>query len=309
MKFGIILPVEGNVGVKGKIDPHLTLDVGLRAEELGYDSVWAGERLLISQRLEPLSILAGVAGITQTIKLGTAVLIAPLRHPVILANQLASIDLVSNGRLIAGLGVGAERIKPEYDSVGVPFTERGGRLDECLSIMKKLWSEDTVDFHGKYYNLVNVSMRLKPKQRNGPPIWLGGTKKVSLQRVAKSGDGWVPFEILPQDYAVTSKSISDKALKNGRDPSKIERSLYITINVKEDVTSAKNEAHKYLESYYNAKFASIAKFGIFGKATDCVRAFEDYAKAGVETIIVRFASFSNPVEEIELFSKSVASLF
>src|SRR5579875_3580976 len=112
MKFGIILPVEGNVGVKGKIDPHLTLDVGLRAEELGYDSVWAGERLLISQRLEPLSILAGVAGITQTIKLGTAVLIAPLRHPVILANQLASIDLVSNGRLIAGLGVGAERIKP-----------------------------------------------------------------------------------------------------------------------------------------------------------------------------------------------------
>lgn len=309
MKFGIVLPVEGNVAKEGKPDPRLAIATAQRAEELGYDSVWAGERLLLSQRLEPLLVLASISGRTERVRLGTSVLIAPLRHPVLLANQISALDLTSNGRLILGLGVGAERIKPEYESVGVPFRERGRRLDESITVLKRVWTEEEVTFEGKYYKLNNVRMRLRPKQRGGPPIWLGGMTQRLLGRAGRFADGWMPIEVPPAEYSDSFKQLSTFALSSGRDPSKIEHALYITLNMRKDPAESKREAQEFLETYYGAKFASIEKFGIFGTLKDSLEGIEEYSSVGIETIVVRFASFGDPIQEVESFAKDVLSSF
>ena len=303
MKFGILLPVEGNV-TEGTVNPKLALKVARRAEDLGYDSVWAGERMLLSKRLDPISLLGAVASVTERVRLGTAVMIAPLKHPLVLADQLASLDNISNGRLIAGFGVGADRIKPEYESVGVSFNDRGSRLDECISIMKQAW-KGKIDFEGRHFRFSNLEMALKPKQREGPPIFLGGVKKVSLRRVAKYADGWMPIDLSPSEYQTGYGKI-----RSYQDTSStIQRALYITLNMRENKEIAKEEAHKFLDTYYNAKFPSIDKMALFGTVEDAVRRFEEYSSAGVERAIVRFASFEDQVKQVESFSEKVKSRF
>lgn len=312
MKFGIILPVEGNV-TEGGPNPKLALKAAERAEEMGYDSVWAGERLLLSQRLDPIAILSSVASRTERVRLGTAAMVAPLKHPVVLANQLTTLDNVSNGRLIAGFGVGAERIRAEYDAVGVPFSERGARLRECIAILRQIWTSQDVTFDGKYYHLKNLNMMLRPRQKGGPPIWLGGMKRGLLQRVAKLAEGWMPSEAIPAEYAAGFEEISSCATalgrKNGDSSSRIERGLYITLNIKDDPEKARNEAKRFLETYYNVIFPSIEKAGFFGTLKDCIGRFEEYSSVGVETVIVRFASFDDQLKEIEYFHKEIAPSF
>jgi alkanesulfonate monooxygenase SsuD/methylene tetrahydromethanopterin reductase-like flavin-dependent oxidoreductase (luciferase family) len=303
MKFGILLPVEGNV-TEGMVNPKLALKVARRAEDLGYDSVWAGERMLLSKRLDPISLLGAVASVTEQVSLGAAVLIAPLKHPIILADQLASLDNISNGRLIAGFGVGADRIKLEYESVGVSFTDRGSRLDECISIMKQAW-KGKIDFEGKHFRLSNLEMALKPKQKDGPPIFLGGAKKVSLKRVARYADGWMPIDLSPSEY----QTAYDK-IKSYQDTQRtIERDLYITLNIRENKEIAKEESHRFLDTYYNVKFPSIDKMAFFGTVEDALRRFEEYSSVGVERAIVRFASFGDQVNQVESFSEKVKSRF
>jgi probable F420-dependent oxidoreductase len=309
MKFGIVLPVEGNVLRDGKSDYRIVAATAVRADELGFDSIWAGERLLSSQRFEPLLTLASISGNTKHARLGTSVLIASLRHPVLLANQLSTLDHISNGRVILGLGVGAERIKSEYDSVRIPFRERGKRLDESIAIMKRIWNGEEVTFEGKYYKLNNVRMRLRPLRNGGPPIWLGGATPKLLQRAGQFAQGWMPMELSPESYHNSFTRLSAFASSSGRDPSKIERALYTTINTDRDTAEAKKQAQKYLETYYSAKFESIDKFGIFGTVNDCIKAFEDYSSAGVDTIVVRFGSFKDPIQEVDSFEKNILTSF
>lgn len=304
MKFGILLPVEGNV-TKGTPDPKLALRVAEKAEEIGYDSVWAGERLLLSQRLDPISILSSVASRTNSVRLGTAVMIAPLKHPLILANQLATLDNISEGRVIAGFGVGADRIRIEYDSVGVSFQSRGSRLDECLGILKQAWSGQPIRCEGRHFRLKDIRMNLKPRQPNGIPIFLGGIKNSSLRRVAKYGDGYMPIEVSPGDYASALKEIA--SYQDGQ--KSIERALYITLNMGENKEKAGEEARTFLEVYYNTKFSSIEKMALVGTVGECVSRFEEYAKKRVETIVLRFANFRDQVLEVEQFRNLVASRF
>ena len=305
MKFGILLPIEGNV-TDGSPNSKLAIRVAERAEELAFDSVWAGERLLLSPRLDPISLLGAVASRTETVRLGTAVIIAPLRSPVLTANQLSSLDNISDGRVIAGFGVGAERIRSEFENVGVPFNERGKRLDECIELVKKIWSGEDVSFEGRYYHVKNLQMKLRPKQRGGPPIFLGGTKNVSIKRIGKLADGWMPLEISPAEY----DSTFEKIISSQRPPVRpLEKALYITLNISETRESAKKEAQIFVETYYNAKFPAIEKMAFFGTTKDCISRFEEYASSGVETAIVRFASFRDQIKEIESFNKEIASRF
>lgn len=303
MKFGILLPVEGNV-TGGNPDAGLALRVAEGAEELGYDSVWAGERLLLSQRLDPISILGALASRTKQVRLGTAVMIAPLKHPLILADQLASLDNISSGRVIAGFGVGADRIKVEYDNVGVPFLERGKRLNECIEILKEIWSGREISFQGKYFQLNNVQMKLKPKQKGGPPIYLGGVKEVSLKRVARFADGWMPIELAPKEYESALKKI--QSYQSARP---LKKALYFTLNITENRESAREEAHGFLETYYNAKFPSIEKMAFCGTVRDCITRLEEYSSAGVELAVIRFASFKDQLLEVESFKEQIASRF
>jgi probable F420-dependent oxidoreductase len=199
-----------------------------RAEDLGFDSAVTIDHLLITPNayactwLEPMTMLAALAGVTRTIRLGTMVLVLPLRNPVYFAKEWATLDLLSGGRSILGLGVGWH--EDEFALMGVPYRERGPRTSEAIEVLKALWAGDGVTYEGKYYRFRNLTIDPKPVQQPHPPIWIGGgppSEKVYgqtvpdispvLRRIAKYADTWVPHssatpEMVKGDWAKVQAS-------------------------------------------------------------------------------------------------------
>jgi probable F420-dependent oxidoreductase len=139
--------------------------------------------------LEALVTLGAIAVVTQRVRLGTEVLVLPQRQPALVAKQVATIDVLSGGRVRLGAGVGWQ--ESEYESLGVPFEERGRRMDECIELLRLYWREPSVSFRGRYYQADAMAMDPKPVQPGGPPIWLGGGSEAALRRIGRMGDGWL----------------------------------------------------------------------------------------------------------------------
>jgi len=169
-------------------------------EQLGFDSVWSGEHLLYhGPTLDALIVLAAYAARTERLKVGSSVLLLPLRPPALVAKAAATLDVLSGGRLILGVGVGGE-YPPEFEAVGIPLAERGARADEALAILKLLWSGDPASFEGRFYRLPEVRLNPPPAQPGGPPIWVGGRSWAARRRAARLGDGWFPYLVDPEQY-------------------------------------------------------------------------------------------------------------
>jgi probable F420-dependent oxidoreductase len=192
MEFGICIPHYGK-----PIDVLKILDTVRQAEELAFDSVWVTDHILVPQTLEiiyrdhmlePLALLSHVAAITRRVKIGTSVIILPYRNPIVVAKMLATIDQLSAGRLIFGAAVGW--MEPEFAALGAPFDERGAFSDECLRLMKALWTQEKVSFEGRYFSFSDMQASPRPIQRPHPPIWVGGNSARARRRVAEYGDGW-----------------------------------------------------------------------------------------------------------------------
>jgi probable F420-dependent oxidoreductase len=204
MQLGFCLPFAGSWAT-----PDNQVTVARRAEELGYSSLWLAQRLIypsdprndypsalgqpwpvaFEQVVDPIVTLTHVAGVTSRIRLGTATLIAAYVPPVVLAKQLATLDLVSDGRLDVGLSLGWSQ--DEYEVCGVPFQERGARLDEYLRCIHALWGDDPVEFSGRFYSVPRASFLPKPRQRPRPPILIGGYAAATVRRAATLGDGYL----------------------------------------------------------------------------------------------------------------------
>ncbi len=232
MKVGFGLPQMG---------PAASLDAVVkaaqRAEELGYDSVWVVERLLYplkpqtpypgtpdgslpdiyKQVLDPLATLTFLAAKTTRIGLGTSVLDIPYYNPVMLARQLTTLDVLSQGRLRLGMGLGWS--KDEYDAVGATFKGRGARADEFLQVLKAIWTTDPVEFHGKFYHVPKSIIQPKPVQKPHPPIYMGSFSEAALKRVAKYADGWNPVGIPVEGMGQMFQGVKEMAKAAGRDPS------------------------------------------------------------------------------------------
>jgi probable F420-dependent oxidoreductase len=183
--------------------PEALLRVAQAAETAGFDSLWAGEHHVIATTssripatarfLNPVVALTFVAAHTRTIRLGTGILLLPQHHPLILAKELASLDVLSGGRLMVGIGVGwAEE---EFEALGVPFRERGARADEYLAAMRAIWSEETPDFHGRYVSFHDVLAYPHPVQRPTPPIIIGGRAPAVIRRTVEQANGWYGFAL------------------------------------------------------------------------------------------------------------------
>lgn len=211
-----------------------------RAEDLGFECALSIDHLLVTPPayactwLEPLALINALAGVTRTIKLGTLVMVLPLRNPVQLAKLWATFDFLSGGRSILGIGVGWH--EEEFALAQVPYKERGGRMNEGIEILKKLWTENNVTYKGKYFSFENLTIDPKPTQRPTPPIWLGGGTQPSerfygqtvknidpvLNRIAKYADVWCPHASgTPEMVSGDWEKIHDFAKQHGRDPSKI----------------------------------------------------------------------------------------
>ncbi|SVC97673.1 uncharacterized protein METZ01_LOCUS350527, partial [marine metagenome] len=168
-------------------------------ESWGVDSLWFSDRIVGKGAiLEPIVTIAALSGRNGMMKFGTNALIMPLRNPVIVAKELATLDFLSNGRLLLVAGLGGEDPR-EYEACGVSKAERAPRTDEALQALNVLWTQDEATFHGKYYNFENVSLEPKPVQQPGPPVWIGGRSEAAMRRTGRLGEGWLPSAITPQE--------------------------------------------------------------------------------------------------------------
>ncbi|MFQ5787313.1 MAG: LLM class flavin-dependent oxidoreductase, partial [Thermodesulfobacteriota bacterium] len=187
MKFGITIPLHRG------LDAQVNIDLAKRAEELGYDSIWISDHVILPKiykdrfsdiLYDPFVILAYIAAYTNKIKLGTSVLILPYRNPIVVAKMIATLDVLSGGRIIFGVGPGW--MSEEFDTLGIPFNDRGKRTDEYIRIFKDLLIKDEHNFKGNFYNFSKIKFYPKPHQKPHPPIWIGGNSEAPPPQVGAS---------------------------------------------------------------------------------------------------------------------------
>jgi len=265
----------------------MPLEQAQRVEELGFDSLWISEHMLFYvPTFDAITVLAAFAARTQRILLGSAVLLLPLRHPTVVAKEVASLDIISNGRIILGVGVGGE-FPPEFVACGVPVKERGKRTDEAIEVMRRLWSESGVNHEGRFFRLEDANMQPKPVQKPGPPIWIAGRSEAAIKRAARLGDGYMPYLFSPERYRDSLEKVSALAQQQGRDPAAIEAGMYQFICVADTYEEARQRANQDLSIRYNQPFDRIVdRYCALGTPDQCAERLGQYVEAGVRHLIL-----------------------
>jgi alkanesulfonate monooxygenase len=283
------------------------IEYGVRVEKLGYESIWAWDHILLGVEpsfpiIEALSILTAIAARTQTIKLGTGVLVMPMRNPVILAKQLGSLDLISNGRLIVGTAVGW--YKREFLAMGVDFHERGKIMERSLDIIKRLWTENRVTEDFPPYRIKDAVMYPKPVQKPHPPILIGGYVDAVLRRAATKGDGWLTYYYTADSFATNWARIRGFAEEVGRDPDELisTNQLPICVGPRSKVEAPMRE---WLQTDwdYASWSESTAESAIMGSVDECVEQLRKHVATGVDRLI--FVPYRYQDEQLEIIAREI----
>ena len=257
------------------------------AEALGFDSLWAGDHIAFpAPILDPLQVLACFASHTQRVRLGTCVYLLPLRHPTTVAKLVASLDFISGGRVIFGIGVGGE-FPGEFQASGVPVHERGARTNEAIAVLRQLWQGDEASHAGRFFRIDPVRLKPAPVQPGGPPIWIGGRSDAALRRTARYGDGYVGYMLSPEGFRERVARIRTLAETSGRAARPIAAALMTFAVVDADRTRALQHAGAMLGAMYGRNMESAAaRYCIVGTADDCRASAQRYADAGVEHLVI-----------------------
>jgi probable F420-dependent oxidoreductase len=302
MKYGVFLPVSGRAASRKTL-----MQAAQQAESLGYDSVWAADRLVMPWKIDTaypyskestfivppdrpffdtLTCLAFLAGCTETIQLGMSVMVLPYRHPLHWAKIATTIDQLSTGRLIMGVGVGW--MEEEFVAMNAPFKERGAVSDEQLTLLKQLWTEEHITFRGKYYNVNDIAFNPKPYQKSRVPIWVGGEGKYAQRRAGRFGDAWFPYfvRITPAELAARFEYVRKIAREAGR--SSDELTLACCLPIELTLEDAQQE-----ENYLKGSIEQVS---------DRLKMFQ---KVGVTHIGLQFMvpHYPERQEQIERFAK------
>jgi alkanesulfonate monooxygenase SsuD/methylene tetrahydromethanopterin reductase-like flavin-dependent oxidoreductase (luciferase family) len=311
LRFGLVLPTRDFL-IRG--DPtgyRATFEMAERAEALGYDSVWMGDSLLSKPRLEVFSTLGYIAGRTRRLGLGTSIYIPTLREPVQLAYSIASLDLISEGRVTFGIGMGGNdpASAHEYRTVGVDPERRVSRLEESLALLRRLWTEENVSFEGQHFHLENVTVLPRPAQPRGPRRLhsAGNEGKVSprqARRVVELGDGIFPSRSRPAEFRQAWEVVRTEAERRGRDPATLERALYWTVHLDPDRRKAIEAAEAFHLGYYGRLGRWVPEDGPWGPADLIRRQLEAYVEAGVRLFVVRFAAW-DALSQLDRFNEQV----
>lgn len=280
-----------------------------RAEKLGYQSIWVGDSITSRPRHEPLTMLTAIAMRTTSATLGTAVLLPVLRQPVAMAHQVATLDRLAEGRLILGVGTGADgpSNRAEFAALGVDFERRLGRMIEHLELCRKLWSGEPVEHHGEFYTVENASIGPSTHNPGGPPLWVTGSSPAGHRRAGARYDGWLPIGHVDA-FAAGLPAVRDGALSAGRDPSEVTASSYLTISLDDDPAQAEATLNDYLAAYYPAPPELIRQFQACyaGPRAGLADWVGHFVAAGAEHLILRFAGDHD--RHLEACSTLVADL-
>ncbi len=312
VQLGVLLPTRGVLFAEnGPPDVSPIFRMASKAEEDGYHSVWVGDSVTAKPRLEALTTLGALSARTSRIKLGTAVFLAALRHPLVIAHAVSSLDVLSTGRIILGVGAGRGGrtiLSQEFENCGVPFMERGPRITELLDTCRRLWTQTPVSSDGPYYPMSDVALEPRPVQDSGVPLWVSSNwVKQGLRRVAKHGDAWITNVTTLDMYQKCWSYLQAEAEKIGRDPNEIHHCLYLTVNVHPNGDQARRDGRQFLENYYKKPSASVEEdlVCVFGSPAGAERI--DMFSWVCAVIIVCFAINLNRWISVRRNAPSIAS--
>jgi probable F420-dependent oxidoreductase len=280
--------------------PENVVNFAKKCEAMGCQSMWTIDRIAYDN-LEPLTVLAAAAGVTQKIRLGTSVLLGNLRHASHVAKIVSTLDFISNGRVTLGLGFGSR--ENDYKAVEIPFEHRGSRAVEQVQLMKRLWTEDKVTFKGKFYNVENLSVGPKPIQKPHPPIWTGGSAEVALKRAGTWADGFICGSSAIPDFPSTWEKIAGYARAAGRDPNKISKAGLTFMAIHDDQSKAVRAVEDYVMRYYGRLRADVANTSLVGSPAAIAERMDAFLSRGLDTLIIGVAD-PDP-RQLDLFGEKV----
>lgn len=280
------------------------------AEGLGYDSLWVGDHISFPLPiLDPLLQIAQAAGMTEKLSFGTSVYLLPLRHPTPVAKQVATIDHLTEGRFIFGVGVGGE-FPNEYAACGVPVKERGARMTEAMEVVKKLWTGEEVSNEGRFYPFPPVVMRPRPVQEPGPPIWTGGRSAPALERTGRLADGWISYVVTPDMYKDALDKIETAAQADKREIRGFGTGHLLFMRIDDTFEDAWDKATDHLSQRYAMDFRKAArKYAALGRPEDVAERVAEYHEAGVRHFVLDLTGpYEDRNAQIERFASEVRPL-
>jgi probable F420-dependent oxidoreductase len=258
--------------VEGMPDPARYRDLAQAAEELGYDSIWAGDH--ISYRNPILDIVVALstfAAVTERITLGAGIVLLPLRHPSVVAKELASLDYVSRGRVILGVGVGGEGEK-DFEAVGVDPRERGARTNEAMRALRALFGPQPASFEGRFFSFAEVEIAPVSPRAGGPPLWVGGRSEAAIRRAAELGDGWIPIWVSVERFREALAKLPDHVVPAVTLPAHV---------------GEKRTLYEHLRRRYAGDFSEhvVDRYCVAGTPQECAARVREYVDAGARHIV------------------------
>lgn len=270
---------------EGEVDLDLIRTFAVRAEELGYHSLWVAEQIFgQTPTPEPVAFLSYLAALTSHIRLGSAVIIATTRNPVMLAKQLGTLDVLSEGRLIVGTALGG---RPNtYPLLGAPQNRRARHFAESIGVMKALWTQEEASFQGEFWNFEGLSMTPRPVQKPHPPIWFGGRHPAGLRRTARLADGWMGAGSSATVQFIEHVQILKQALQDrGRDPEAYPISKRVYVAIDDDADRAERRLREWFGAWYgNAEMAS--RMSVWGSVQQVVDGLMEIVEGGANMLML-----------------------
>ena len=295
LEFGLLLHTRHLIR-EGEASSHVEelWEIATFAEKIGFDHLWLGDSprlsLLDRAHADCLTLMAALAAKTNRIKIGTVPLIMALRKPVLLAHSLATLDVISAGRII--IGVSAAHQYPyaqrEFTACGLPYHERAGRLNESIQLIRRLWTERTFTFAGKYFQFEELGVEPKPIQKP-IPIWVAaGDNENALRRVARLGDGWFTVAHTAEEFTERRRKIDQHASEYRREGKTIPSALFATFHLSSDGATAEEEGWSLAERYFRQSRSKLSHLSaLFGTPEQCARKLRPYIDAGLTSIVAR----------------------
>jgi probable F420-dependent oxidoreductase len=285
--------------------------IARRVDELGFDSIWTGDHVSFHHPLyESLTLLASYIGVTSRVKLGVGVYLLALRQPTVAAKITSTLDALSGGRLIFGVGVGGENPK-EFEACGIPHKERGARVSEGIEAVRALWHDSPASFKGRFTQFEGVSIDPKPVQKPAPPIWIGGRSDAALARAGRQGDGWISYVVQPERYKQSLAKIEAAAAMAGRPLAGFVKAHLTLITIGKDYESAERAWVERLSTRYAQDFAPLAKkYGIIGTPEQCAEQLQRFIEAGCSGFVLNaICDVADEAGQIETYAAEIFPKF